>query len=535
MAYLYGAAAEGIQGYIFATNKLKEMVGASELVENLCTGGFQDFLDSLASATIDEPVAPQAVLGAAGNIKWIFQNRTLLDQVVLRFPLYVRKTAPGLAISQAVVEFSPPLRPEHLDELEKKIKAQRNRPARPAWPDWAACTRCPRTGRPAYSQDSQSGLIDESLAAKIETAKDDSSMARLACKMIHGKPDGRPVYKCGEKELRFPYDLDEITKGRENTWLAVVHADGNALGALIQSLSAQMRSCPRKTADVFRQFSQALDVATTRAAHTAFEELMNEVETKHLKALPLRPLILGGDDITLIIRADLAVEFTVKFLTYFTKETAKELEFLTDLGVAQYSDGLTACAGIAFIKHSYPFYYAYDLAEALCVEAKKHSKVTTQAREGRIPASLAFFKVQSAFSEDWGTIRERELTIQKFDQDKPLRLDFGPYALDNLTDMPCLNTMLSAVDTLGKPNAPVSGLRRWLSLLYNEPAQSSFYLERLQNVTGEDFHDKDLAALEKDLGNLGNGISLKRPYCERKGGYASPVGDMLTLLGMEKN
>ena len=35
--YLYGAAVQGIQDFIFKTNELKHIVGASELVEQICT------------------------------------------------------------------------------------------------------------------------------------------------------------------------------------------------------------------------------------------------------------------------------------------------------------------------------------------------------------------------------------------------------------------------------------------------------------------------------------------------------------------
>ena len=39
--YLYGASVQGIQDFIFQTNKLKEIVGASELVESICTDFFK--------------------------------------------------------------------------------------------------------------------------------------------------------------------------------------------------------------------------------------------------------------------------------------------------------------------------------------------------------------------------------------------------------------------------------------------------------------------------------------------------------------
>ena len=42
MAYLYGVSIQGIQGYIFETNKLKEIVGASNIIEDFCS---LDFLE----------------------------------------------------------------------------------------------------------------------------------------------------------------------------------------------------------------------------------------------------------------------------------------------------------------------------------------------------------------------------------------------------------------------------------------------------------------------------------------------------------
>ncbi len=431
MTYLYGASVQGIQGYIFATNKLREMVGASELVENLCTSGFNDFIESLQRAQPSSADAPRKILGAAGNIKWIFPDKSLLEQVVREFPLHVRKTVPGASVSQAVVNVTGDVTPADLGKLEQKLKAQRNRPMLASTPDWAACSRCPRTGLPAYEihpTKNGSEMLDEALAMKVDKSSEQSPMTRLARKLLNGTTEGSHVYRMADQNLRFPYDLEEIINGRENTWLAVVHADGNGLGALIQKINADMAKNPAKTADVFARFSEALDKATAEAAHKAFDEVVAPGLDKTLKSLPLRPLILGGDDLTLIIRADLAVPFTESFLKAFQEFTANRMG---EVGISGLEKGLTACAGIAFVKHSYPFHYGYELAESLCTQAKQASKSSPSAANGMIPASLALFKVQSTFSEDWKTIRERELQVKAFEGARSLHLDYGPYALND--------------------------------------------------------------------------------------------------------
>lgn len=39
--YLYGASVQGIQEFIFKTNKLKEIIGASKIVEDMDKINFQ--------------------------------------------------------------------------------------------------------------------------------------------------------------------------------------------------------------------------------------------------------------------------------------------------------------------------------------------------------------------------------------------------------------------------------------------------------------------------------------------------------------
>ena len=62
--YLYGAAVQGIQNFIFQTNELKDIVGASELVEEICTSAFDEFASENG----------ESILRAAGNIKFIFNE-----------------------------------------------------------------------------------------------------------------------------------------------------------------------------------------------------------------------------------------------------------------------------------------------------------------------------------------------------------------------------------------------------------------------------------------------------------------------------
>ncbi len=65
--YLYGFTIQGIQNYIFNTNKLKEIIGASEIIEKICTELFQVNCPNFNEKYL--------LLNAAGNIRYIFSNK----------------------------------------------------------------------------------------------------------------------------------------------------------------------------------------------------------------------------------------------------------------------------------------------------------------------------------------------------------------------------------------------------------------------------------------------------------------------------
>jgi len=77
--------------------------------------------------------------------------------------------------------------------------------------------------------------------------------------------------------------------------------------------------------------------------------------------LPLRPLVFGGDDVTVVCDGRLGLTFAATYLEEFERAAAN----LPD-GKAGH-----ACAGVAIIKTHYPFARAYALAEELCDAAKQ--------------------------------------------------------------------------------------------------------------------------------------------------------------------
>lgn len=352
--YLYGAAVQGIQGFIFQTNKLQEIVGASELVEQICTSLFKETLDRKCNVHFQYE---NAVLNAAGNIKYIFDEENDCRSVVRVFPKTVMEFAPGITISQSVVKFEDGDFHNAVQQLENNLRTQRNKPMRDLNVGLMGIERSRLTGLPVTHVKGDAHMDSgtyHKLYGENRDAKGDRVVRKNTTQKLCEKSFGK-FYSSG----KLAFDIGNITG--DNDWVAIIHADGNGLGQIVQKIG--------NNKEMFKRFSVNLDKATTVAAVQAFDKVVKEeAEAREDSIIPMRPIVLSGDDHTVICRADLAIPYAKAFLEAFEKETHVLLgEMLRNNKVfADGADRLTACAGVSFIKSSFPFHYGYRLAESLC-------------------------------------------------------------------------------------------------------------------------------------------------------------------------
>lgn len=433
--YLYGAAVQGIQNFIFQTNQLSDIVGASELVENICTTLFRELVQ-------DDDYENNSIIHAAGNIKHIFTDKEECKRIVLEFPRMVVEYAPGITISQAVVELDDAGTnfDKKVNELEEKLRAQRNKPMASTTIGLMAMHRNRNTGLPAISCKKVKGKDEYWDAATLAKRDANEETTQRLCNDAFGKEN--------IKDKRFAYNIEDITD--KNDWIAIIHADGNGLGQIVQEFGDKPEE--------FKQFSTDLDKNTKAAAVSAYEYIRKEYELKDNEIIPIRPLVLGGDDFTVICRADLALDYVTKFIEEFESKNKFKGEKKT------YE--LTACTGIAYIKSSFPFYYGYELAESLCSAAKNDTKKFNQ----ECPAScIQFHKVQDSFVEDYQDIVKRELHPTK-----DISFKFGPYycgSKDKPNGRWSVSELKDNADLLDldekEGNAIKSHIRQWLTLIHD--------------------------------------------------------------------
>lgn len=245
----------------------------------------------------------------------------------------------------------------------------------------------------------------------------------------------------------------ETVDGRDRTEderlskVAVIHIDGNGVGGIMRNLQKSLETIPggvfrsevlaeqsrsgvaeesasagptddpHKSPDSLRRFlleiNRRLEKAMQKSFLAAWAEVafLAEKDVKDIAAIPVVPVILGGDDATVITDATYALPFTEKFLTAFEEETGKDalLKYLgpksrqgtgecakstsedenaegagenaeresknAESASEKQGGPMTAAAGVAIVPRKFPFHIAYDLAERLIKSAKALGKV----------------------------------------------------------------------------------------------------------------------------------------------------------------
>lgn len=211
----------------------------------------------------------------------------------------------------------------------------------------------------------------------------------------------RLLYDEDEKLARDPTKLEELLQAASEggvgvpSKVAVIHVDGNGVGGVMRRLGEVLSEkggalrgeleVAEGDSDALRVFvlkiSERLDAAVKLAFRSAWERVAKlarkdaEDSNRRYTAIPVVPVILGGDDVTVITSGDYALSFAAAYLRYYEEATRSDpiLRYLTP-PEGQDTGPMTAAAGVAIVKRNFPFHIAYELAEKLVERAKKVGK-----------------------------------------------------------------------------------------------------------------------------------------------------------------
>lgn len=461
MAHLILLETSGNQAFLFATNRLRENVGASELTYQAGTRLVLEAVKENGGPSLsnDDPAALRKGLldqSASGSIRVIVatSGKSLLlvsDQKTgQRIVAYVTRAAleqmPGLDIAGVIsdpFEWTASPIHEQVKKIHQQFEQVRSRRPQPntRFPTLPVCQPCASSGLPASSFDNKDKPL--SWMSECKRASADAWRTRIGRIMKQQDRSRWLANNLGQLD-----DWDQFDNETQDLdWRAVVHADGNGLGRIFLDFD---RHCGVVNAtgnehyvEQLQKFSIALEEATETAFTVALEAFpAHPVRRGRTRGLwvPVFPLVLGGDDLTVICDGRYALAFTRRFLTAFEQQTGRAdhhdgvISRIANAALGQPRLGI--CAGVAIIKPHFPFHSAYGLAEELLKSAKnvkQRLQHTHNGKDGPFPASaLDFHILYDASFTDLDTVREHlnlgghtRLTARPYVTTPPAQLPVG--------------------------------------------------------------------------------------------------------------
>ncbi len=400
-AYLFEA--KGIQPWILAGDRLRDIAAASALLAWIAGDG-----DDLLSLVLDQTgFSPTPSRRAGGAFMLHFDDGDpVFDRFRNLWRLTFMRLAPGLEFSEGLSE---PLQTDSeaagsAYSLGRRLSAAReNGPATLLPLGHLLSDVARRTGAPASLSYPGGDLIDAATQAKRRANRFRDAVGERLNEAFDA-PLRWPNRMPGDKDLSDTRDAIAFPAG-EDDWIAVAHADVSGLGAFFTDVRNQVDN-PGAVAEAAR----AVEAAVTQAAAIACQEVLAPAAGPD-RVAPARPVLLGGDDITLILRGDVALAFMATFLEALEEESTRRLsQFARDHQVRGGFDlPLTAAAGVVFAGARQPFFRLLTLAEDLCGHAKAAAKRTQGAAVAKRPASvLSFWRAtESALSARAGDLLAR--------------------------------------------------------------------------------------------------------------------------------
>lgn len=396
----------GIQNYIFATNDVRDIIGASELVENIIMKGLSRIVDSHpewnsdkfiiqwtsdneVAFLSDESILMQVLFIGGGNAYVLFRDGKICETVNRELAKYVLDNTYSLNLAVAVV----PKSADYMKDYEainlelRKVKAFMV-PVKPigAMPFMKAdsVTGYPLSKKSRYN-DGQ--LITTETACKHASLKYDEAEEKIFDNMVTGKDD--------------------------NSTLAVIHIDGNSMGSRIKEIM-QTQSDYKTAVETMRTISQNIRVGFLKAFEDMSKmmdeksDLVKEIRWNRL----FRKIITAGDDITFVCNPKLAFQAVEVFIRCVTG-----MDMFTETGLSYDENhtkyGFSACAGIAFFNSHFPFSDAYQVAEACCASAKSEAKKCAN-RNGGVKDGMIGCYVDYQFCSNIRSAQLKEYRVKHY-------------------------------------------------------------------------------------------------------------------------
>lgn len=398
-----------IKNFLFSTNKLKVIRGASYLLDYLNQIEVPKIL-----STDFEIKEEDIIYVGAGNAKFFMYDEEEVEKLENRIKELYDLLAPGVHIACAHTETSYGTKNKNnenenkvwndLEKLGKMIAIEKSKGFDIKNIDTPFLKKCELCGdNPSQinadnisedikiitTNNSEVDKYSEDLAIRDleylqQQVKNLAPKTGLICEECfrkinaanHIKKDNDKNIDIGfyqylnnnKIELRKTDELDDY--GDSKSFIGFMYSDGDGLGDFLKNVSQFYKvraNSEEEYIEFLKIFSKTLDESTKKALFKAVEETFKNNPEKEKKG---EFLIVGGDDVCAIFEAQLAIEISRLFQGYFEimmeEGMRKKIKNLPDK-----MPRITSSSGVVIAKCKTPIYQLFDQAMVLQKNAKK--------------------------------------------------------------------------------------------------------------------------------------------------------------------
>ena len=499
-----------IQKYVFSCNKLKTNVGASYLVDGI----FNDLMQKIVLPSFnlkmpeiswqeskqiemikDDSIKAEIVYIGGGNMLILINkfsgkedNLNLCREIVKKWTLEILKKAPGLKTGAAIGMMDVERFKDSLDKMYVQLKQNQNTVLPQVDLPYTGLTlECNISGKTADTFD----WVDKNWIAKEVKAKTDA-------------------YTYASEKVRYEYDnilhdkydfaseLEKIGCKEGESYISVIHIDGNNMGVKFSKCkdSQERKKLSLKVAQIVQNaFCELIKTIIAEYDSKAYAEALDMeklIDKEGKKLLPIRPIIIGGDDITFVCPARVGIEYAKRFI-----EAVNKQGFLSDEQHKRMSEEvkkednsiilsktMSCCGGVAIVPLKYPFFRAYQLAEHLCGSAKNKSRKNDN--------SLIDFAIL------YGEMTPDLEQLCRYQYSAPEgNLHYGPYSVQKeIQDGSHINDLLVLKDDI-RDNVPKNKIKELRDVLTKDMHTQIRFLENckeIQKIIDEECNQEGIGA-----------------------------------------
>ena len=497
-----------IKQYLFSTNKLKLIRGASYLLDYLNSVVTREILEKNDIKNENKNI----ITLAAGNAKFIAKDKEEAEKIQTKILKAYKDMAPGIKLAHTILEIKDSDSiADLLGRAAKKIAVDKNMGYSKANFDLPFIKKCCCCGTEPveinYESDIEKNynkykaLFDEEhLDNKLEerqaiiarladwgnTDKDNGICSECFSKIFAStmiKPDkaGIGIYSLTNEKLKDTFRHAKTIEdyADEKSFISFIYSDGDTLGEYLRGLKGSNDS---NYINELYSFSENLDKATKEALIESIIELQDEFKGDKSKIF-CEFLIVGGDDICLVTESTIGLKLTELYQRKFKDKMKKE--------------DITSSAGVVIAKAKTPMFYLFEQSLNLQKKAKE-KRHNDEVKDG-------YIDFQVIGSEGTVNIEEFRVPISTLIE-RPYNVTSGNF-----------ESLIHLITELKKVEFPKNKLRKLYDLKrqYLENHDESIstrieeqyktYIERLSDEQKEISwtSDKKIKELEfKDLNNI---------------------------------